>query len=147
MQLEISTAISSLSAAMGLARGAVEARDDAKVKEAIIDMSNRLFSIHEAASKLAAENQELQAEIRKLKQEQIDRERYVLRGIEAGRIALLYQPSADDPTPPHYICQACFSSGKKVVLRAEESVCTGASLCCPSDAKHDIGLSAPAALP
>lgn len=146
MQLEISTAISSLSAAIGLARGAMEARDDAKVKEAIIDMSNRLFSIHEAASKLAAENQELQLQITKLKQEQIDRERYVLREVDVGCFALLYQPITDDPTPLHYICQACFSLGKKIVLRAEERM-YGANLCCPADSKHDIGLRAPIKLP
>ena len=147
MQLEISTAISSLSAAMGLAKGALEARDDAKVKEAIMDMASRLFSIHEAAAKLTAENQQLQAEIKQLKQEQVDRERYVLREVNAGIFALQYQPVSDDPTPSHYICQPCFSSGKKIVLRLQDSAQMGASLKCAHDRMHDLALRDAGPLP
>lgn len=147
MQLEFNAALASLSTTLGLARVAVEARDDAKIRNALFDMSDRLLSVHAAAAHLAAENEKLEAQLRELKEKLVDRQRYVIREVERGRFALAYQPTADDSTPAHYACQACFSAGKKVVMQSINSAYTGWHLSCPLDSAHDIQLSDAAPLP
>jgi hypothetical protein len=138
--MDIAAAISALGQAISFARTAVEARDDAKAKQAIMDISSHLFVVHEVATKLAIENQKLQAEAREIKQQQLDEERFALHEIEPGRFALRFEPRQAERTPVHYVCQACFAAGKKVVLRAEESAYAGHSLSCPVDALHDLPL-------
>ena len=138
MAIEISAAISSLTAAIGLMKGAIDARDEGKAKEAIMEISNRLFAIHTQANELLSENRELRNKVEHLEHEAIDRIRYVLREVEPGKFALLFEPADEDQTAAHYICQACFGIGKKVVLQLQQSVSIGCTLACPCDTRHDI---------
>ena len=137
MSIEISAAISSLSAAIGLMKGAVDARDEAKVKDALMAMSDRLFAIHLQANELLAENRDLQAQINQLKEQEVERERFILHEVRPGAFALRMEPTGDDRTPVHYVCQACRGTGKKIVLRLDHSM-LGPELCCPADPHHNI---------
>jgi hypothetical protein len=137
MTIEISSAISSFSTAVGLLRGALNARDEGKIKEALTDMTSRLFTISEQGAKLAMENEELKAQIRELQEQAAERERFVLHEVRPGAFVLRFEPTSDDKTPVHYACQACRGLGRKVVLRLDHRT-LGTELSCPADQRHDI---------
>lgn len=95
----------------------MEARDDAKLQSALLDMAERLLAFREAAEKLALENDKLKADLRDVRQQLMDRENYGVHEVAPGFFALRYKVAAEDDTPLHYICQPCASLGRKVVLQ------------------------------
>jgi len=132
MSLEISAALASLSSLMGIAKTAVEARDDAKAKQAISDMSDRLMAalqgalgLAENASSLRMRLDEAEAELAKLKSEVSERSRYQLAklGTAGDFFAYRLRPAAElverQDEPAHFLCQPCLDGGKKVVLHVD----------------------------
>ena len=134
MSSEITAALTSLGSLMGIAKTAVEARDDAKAKQAIDDMSERLtaalqgaLSLAENASSLRMRLDEVEAELAKLKANVIERGRYQLAklGTAGDFFAYRLRPATElveqqDETP-HFVCQSCFEGGRKVVLQIDSS--------------------------
>ncbi|MXN31030.1 hypothetical protein [Delftia sp. CH05] len=138
--IDIAAAISSTATMLGIAKGAIAARDDAKAQQAITEVQLKLLEVSTAALSLSQANISLTDEIRALKNkaEQLEmkaseREGYVLSEVCPGAYA--YQPRpgqhrADDV--PHYLCQVCYDKGVKSVLRFQRS--TGKQWNSPYDA-------------
>jgi len=127
---EINAAIGAATTAINILKTAVEARDDAKIKAAVIDISIRLLDVSTSADNLAAENGTLQgnlhsaqAELRELREKVTERDRYTLSKL--GSLGEFYAYKLRAPAElsdrtdevPHYVCQPCFDGGKKSVLR------------------------------
>lgn len=123
--MDIAAAISSTATLLGIAKGAVAARDDAKAQQAITDVQLKLLEVSTAALALSQANIALTDEIRLLKNEAHqselktrEREGYVLTEVCPGHYAYQSQPSRDGTNaPPHCFCQPCYDKGVKSVLR------------------------------
>jgi hypothetical protein len=118
--MEIAAALSGLKGAIDLAKTAIDARDDAKAKEAISNMMGLLFEANSSALAMSTEarriSTELDAatrELRDLKHRQTERDQYVLDQIARGRYVYKYVGDSS-PTPAHYLCQNCFDGGGQV---------------------------------
>ena len=137
--IEISGAISGLSATVQALKAAVAARDEGKINDAISDLKERLFDVqsanlqaveqlHAAQTKIHA----LVAELDQLKAKAVERELYVPHNLAQGTasfFAYRYQGNErardGSPVPLHYLCQPCFDNGRKSILL----VGTGEAFC------------------
>ena len=142
--MDLVPALASIKACIELAVVAVEARDDARAKEAIGEMSRRLFDANLAAlgmseRLLALRDQldELVSQKRALEERLAHREKYVLRAIADGVFVRAYEPVDGDPTPAHYQCQICFDRGESSVLQL---AAVRQQLTCRIDSKHSISI-------
>lgn len=140
--MEIGAALSSLSAAIGLVKTGVEARDLSKAAQAVGEVSERLAQAQIAglqiADKLiavAAERDELRAKLREAEERLQKRSDYVLSEIRPGAYALAFKRLDGDPTPPHYLCQVCFDNGHHSVLNLSSN---GNVYTCQRDRGHNI---------
>jgi len=148
MSVEIIGAVQAARTAFGLVKTAIEARDDSKVKAALVDMGERLMDVTmagtEAASKLSSatmELHELRQKLRDAEARQQERERYVLTEVAKGAYALRFQTREDDVTPAHYACQVCMDSGHRSVMQAGELFGVSPVLLCPRSKEHTVAAS------
>lgn len=125
--MDIGSALSSLSAAFGLAKSAVEARDEAKIKDATAEINEKLlalstsaFSLIEKNSALARRINDLEAELAELQRKVSERENYSLYELAPGRFVYRFNPADDSGNPGHYVCQLCYDQGVKSVLRLHQ---------------------------
>ena len=147
--LELNGAISAVATLMGIAKGALDARDDAKAKQAIaeanmklVDLSMSALMLAERNSSLSEEVSVLQRELRDTKMKLEERERYTLAEVRPGAYAYAGKPGqeGDDPEPP-YFCQPCYDKGVKAVLRRIEAKAgTNAAWYCPESQTHQIAI-------
>lgn len=140
MAIEITAAISTFKAALGIAQVALAARDEAKVKEALQDMSERLFSLSQAALAMAEKNMALQASLAEVnaKHAQVEAklaERGSYELAEASSGVFAYK-SLDSSKAPHYLCQPCYDKGIKTVLRRLEHHDGVEFWTCAADSRH-----------
>lgn len=133
--IEISGAISAISATVATLKTAVAARDEAKVEAAISDLKDRLFDLQganlELVEKLHVAKLELHAVVHERNQLQaklVDRGNYALFNLmqRPGEFWVYrYQgndSSADGGgTPVHYLCQTCFHDERKSVLNRTDT--------------------------
>lgn len=128
---EFTAALGALKGTWDLARVALDARDDAKLRTALSDMAARLLDVQTSAlgladqvSSLQGELLNAQAQLRELQGRLAEREQYVLHELAPGFFVYRFQPlsvPADGrPVPVHHLCQPCFDAGKKGVLRISE---------------------------
>ena len=125
--MEIASALAGLKALIEVTKVAVDARDDTKVKGALIDMQSRLMDAMTAALESQATAHSLQLALhqeqekaRALEMKLQERARYTLAQIAPGQGAMAYRFEPDEegsPTPSHYVCQPCFDQGRKSVLQ------------------------------
>ncbi len=122
--MELMAAMSALSTALGIAKTAVEARDEAKINVALAEINTKQLALSMAALHLAeslsacqAAKSELERENRDLVGKLEERQRYVLHELSPGRIAYRFSPLPDSLEPEHYLCQICYDKGVKSVLR------------------------------
>jgi len=138
--MEIVTAMSALGSALGFAKSALEARDEAKINAALADINQKHLDLSMAALQLAEKlgslqstNAELQREIAELRSAKSERERYVLHEVTAGAFCYRANPGKSGTEPEHYLCQPCYDQGIKSVMRFYETSGMGISeLICPS---------------
>ena len=142
--MEIGAALSSLSATLGLAKSALEARDEAKIKAALADFNEKHLALYTAALHLAEKLAtaqtalgDLQREAAELRAQRDDRARYALYEVKPGHFAYRSTPSADRPNdPPHYLCQTCYDKGVKSVLHVIHDAMLGTTFECLNDKQH-----------
>ena len=125
--MEIGAALTSAKTLYDTARAAMEARDDAKLKTAMVELQGKLHDATQAAITSISEAMTLQKDLRaaqdelaEIKRKQADRERYALTQLpgEGKQFAFARKPSAEgDDEPPHYLCQGCYDKGIKAVLQ------------------------------
>ncbi len=138
-----SAALTSAATAAKLALGFLDAKEDAKVRGALIDMQSRLLDAMSAAldqaEKLAALQQELGAaksDLAAARAKLEDRGRYPIHEYVPGVFVRKSQPSVDDPQEPeHLLCAACFDLGTKSVLVNKPA---DQYLRCLNDATHSV---------
>lgn len=123
--MEIAAALSGIKGAIDLAKAAVDARDDAKAKEAINGMIGLLLEANISALAMSDEARRLSAdldaasrELREVRQRQGERDQYRLQQIARGRYVYDFVGDGGG-TPGHYLCQNCFDTGIKSVLRLD----------------------------
>jgi hypothetical protein len=120
--IEISAAISAVNATVGLVKGAIDARDDAKAREALFEMQSKLsdmfaahFALIDRHSALIQRVHELDGQLRELQEKLVLSSAYRLARLPSGQFAVV--SNEDRGQPEHYLCQTCFDSGKKSVLQ------------------------------
>lgn len=143
--IEIGPALTSAAALLGIARGALDARDDAKVREALTEMQQRLLDAMsgalDMASKAAAFQEaarEAQDELRVLKAKAEERDAYTLAEIRSGAYAYARKnPDGGDHHKAPYFCQPCYDNGVKAILRlVSAKVAADARWECPTEKQH-----------
>lgn len=132
MNLDLITgAISGAQAAVELVKTAVSARDQAKAEEAVADTKKNLsiaysslLAVSQESVKLVQQvmaekevSQALREEIKRLKAELEDRNRYTLTDIGGGVLAYAFKPVEGESDAAHYLCQPCMTKGHKSVLQ------------------------------
>lgn len=129
--IEISGAIGAISATVTTLKTALAARDEAKIDAAMSDLKDRLFDLQTANLELVeglhtaqSEIHTLVEEVKELKAKLRERGLYTLHNLAKGTDHFwAYRYQGDDGTSdgtsatPHYLCQPCFDSGRKIVLR------------------------------
>lgn len=147
--LELSGALTAARSILDVAKIAVDARDDAKLKAALTELQTKLFDATSAALQVAAHASTLQEqldsvkrELRQIKAQAEERDRYALTEVRPGAYA--YMSKAEDggqSEPAHYLCQPCYDKGIKTVLRhSPQTRAWSASWDCPADKAHQIQL-------
>jgi hypothetical protein len=140
--MEITAALSGIKGAIDIAKVALDARDDSKAKAAINDMTGLLYEANASALAMSNEARKLSAdldsatrELREMKERQRERENYALHEIADGRF--VYRSQGD---PAHYLCQNCFDTGVKSVLRLTHYASFPDDLVCANNAAHNVAL-------
>lgn len=137
--VEIGTAIASARALIDIAKAGLEARDDAKVQAALIDLNAKLLDASTAALDSLSKASKLHVELSQLKeahaslQRRLDeKDSYRLSSVAFGKHAYELKPElAQQGNQHHYVCQGCFDAGKKFVLQFDSSEHFGSSFFCP----------------
>lgn len=145
------TAWASLKAAADVLKIAVEARDDAKIKSATLDLREQLFDMSSVAMDYVSKNADLTLQVAELKLAKAqelqakagvedwsrERERYVLHRLPTGTLVYQVDPAVKGPNEPvHYACQSCMDSRVKSILQP-----SGTFLRCPANTDHNIKAS------
>ena len=153
--MDFNAAISSVSTLIGIAKGAIAARDDIKAQEALTNIQLKLMDVMAQALAMTEKNMTLvqefhalQARITELEAKSVDREEYVLTdvcpGFQAYR-SLHYKsndPNRDNPY--HLLCQACYDQGSKFMLRFEphfyndDASKNYSEWVCPENSRHNF---------
>lgn len=148
--IEIAGALTGAKTLLDMAKAALDARDDAKVRQALIDAQGQLLEAMSAAldikTRASALFEQLEAakgEVRELKAQIEDRARYALTEIRPGAHAYASKPAQEGQgEPAHYLCQPCYDKGVKSVLRSEPPrEGRNGSYTCPAAQQHTITLS------
>lgn len=141
--MDIVPALTGMRIGIQLAVDALAARDDAKVKSALGELSQRLadanmgaLAMSETLRRLEAEIHEATSKLRAAEERLQKRDRYVLREIGSGSFAYAYDAVPGDNTPSHYQCQICFDAGIYSVL--SKGGAEGKYLGCRVDPQHTI---------
>jgi hypothetical protein len=140
----IKAAVTSIGAAKELGQAMVGVRDFnmvagtvAQINEQLLKAQDALFTHNANLSELQQENFELREQLRAIKELVAQRGRYSLFEITKG--SFVYRAYATQRVghdgnpvpaePEHYICQACFDGGIKVVLQ-RSTFYGSVKLCC-----------------
>ena len=146
--MDFAAAISSVGSMLQIANTAVQARDDAKAKQAIADVQMKLFELSTAALGMTEKNmalvneiRDLQEKIRDFESKATERDSYVLVQINGGAWAYKYKFAAESSVDesPHF-CQPCYDKDVKSVLRKSQYGYGGWYFSCPEDERHQIEL-------
>lgn len=137
----IVAAVSGLNAVSNLAKTAVEAHDSVVLNTKLSELYPAILAAQSAAIDAKAAQSDMIDEIRQLKQQIADlekwdaeAEKYSLR--EVGREVYAYTLDADtdSETPSHMLCAHCFENRKKSILQrqpapVQRSVCVKCPAC------------------
>jgi hypothetical protein len=131
---------------LGLAKGALDARDDAKVREALAAVNDKLFDALTAALDIATKASALQssldeanAEIVRLKELEDLRKSLDEFQVRPGAFVFARKPSGGAAYDHPYYCHTCLCDGRQTVMKL-----TGFAeiLACSRDSQHNIDLTA-----
>lgn len=142
--MDIATAISSTATLLGIAKGALESRDDQKAQQAITQVQSKLLEVTTAALSLSQTNIALTEEIRELRRAAEDAERiaaersgYELAEITDGSFAYR-SVGSESSSPIHFLCQPCYDKTTKSVLRRRTGAYGDTFWECPENLAHRI---------
>lgn len=145
--MEIVTALASMKAGIELATLAWRAHDEARMQQALGDLSAQFAEAQMAAltmsERLRTKETELlqsTAKLRAAEERLAKREKYRLAPVAQGVFAYAYEPLGDDSTPAHHQCQVCFDAGESSVLVLSTN---GRLLICKRDKAHTLQIKDP----
>jgi hypothetical protein len=143
----IATTLTALRTSLDLTKGAIDARDKAKLAEltqvmnerildvqnAALDLQGKMFAATSEISSLEDRERQLKAENAQLTAQAAERDKYRLHELSEGVFVLAYKSEAPDGTatePAHYLCQPCMDNeAKKVVLQRKSGPVNVALVC------------------
>ena len=147
---ELNAALTGARTALGLAKVAIDARDHAKIQEALVEANAKLIDAMSAALASAEKAAALESQLRSLEREKADIERqlreriqYALHELVPGAFVYASKPGMEgNEMPQHYICQPCFDKGIKSVFRFVRSdvELLDSRWVCPEGSGHNISL-------
>jgi hypothetical protein len=137
----ISSAVAGFRAAFDIAKGAITARDEAKLESAEREMGKQMLDLLQTAITLETERHaairrctELEDENRKLKGLADDMAQYELHQTRGGGIVRRPQEGVHNANMAVYLCANCANAGKKTYLQPKHG---GIHLECP-DGHPDV---------
>lgn len=143
--MSISAAIAGVNATLTLLKGALDARDDFKIKSALIDLQSKCLELGGISMDLFEKNQTLLTSLvdTKSENEQLHRKieenlKYRLKELTAGQYAYFSEANSETGEPAHYLCQPCKDAGVKSILRHLSDTLYGGMYKCPSKKEHDF---------
>lgn len=136
MTIELHAAMSSIVGFMQIAKGAIDARDWAKLTEVSAKFNDQIIKAQQAVidaqgaqSDLVAKLGQATEKIRQLEATLADQGRHHLEEIAPGKFALRVELPGQDKAdlglnaerqPKHYACQRCFAmTGKSIILQLD----------------------------
>lgn len=121
---EIGAGLTSLKALGDLIKGLSAAHTQASIDEVKVALLKALLDAHtEADAHLAAKaamaqrNHQLEQEIARLDDWDLEKSRYALMAIDRGAVAYMLKPGLENGEPPHWLCANCFSRRQKSYLQ------------------------------
>jgi hypothetical protein len=129
--LEIGAALSSLKTAFDLAKTLIGARDEAVIREKVIQLQGEILSAQASVvtaqthqSALLQEVSDLKKEVADLKAWGAEKENYQLVDLTeerpgGGAFAYALKDQASSTEVEHYLCANCFNEGRKAILQSE----------------------------
>lgn len=117
MVAEVFAGVGSIKAAFDIAKGLKDIDDAARRNAAIIALQEKILSAHATQSDLIDAVSDLKKQVANLEAWEVEKQRYDLKAITEGSFAYALKPDAQGAEPPHYICAACYSRGKKSILQ------------------------------
>ncbi|MCD9005190.1 hypothetical protein LDO31_02875 [Luteimonas sp. XNQY3] len=130
------------SAAVGIRDHNLVAAQIAAVNDQLLKAQQGLFLYGTQMADIQNNLRETQDQLRELKRMQSERDNYALVQISEGVWVYKSKPlpeisegNSDAVQPPHYLCQKCFDSGKKVVLQRTALYYGHALWCTACDSK------------
>jgi hypothetical protein len=147
--MEFQSALAGTMAALQLVKGAVAARDDAKVQAALIQVQDKLLDMSIASLGLTERVRSVQTALEEAKRENAElkakldeRAMYALHEIEPGKFCYRSKPVGESPEPTHHLCQICFDKGIKSILQLESGhEWMSPNMHCLADPKHTLELT------
>jgi hypothetical protein len=121
---EIAAGVTSLRASFDLAKAMLELRDQEafrtksiELQGLIVDALEKAIAAREAQASQADIIRALEAEVADLKAWGAQEQKYELKNIGGGSVALMLKPEARGASPPHWLCPTCFAQRKKAFFQ------------------------------
>jgi hypothetical protein len=121
---EITAAITSVNAALNIAKAMMGLRDAEMMRSksidlqaAILDSLGKAIEAKEAEAAQSDKIRALEAEIAKLKAWDGEEEKYELKKLHMGAMAYMLKPDARGAEPAHWLCPNCFANKKKAFFQ------------------------------
>jgi hypothetical protein len=120
----IGGAITSLNAAMNIAKGLISVHDVSTIQGNVIELQSEIMAAQSSALSAAQSEQfalrdrmrELEKEIACLKAWTHERTRYEMKPLIGAGVAYMLKPEERGSEPPHWICQNCYENGRAIAL-------------------------------
>jgi hypothetical protein len=132
---EITAGITSIRAAIDLAKAMVASRDAKmlaagadEMKVLLSDAINNLIEAQQAQMAQLEQIQALKTEIAKFRDWDSEKQKYELKNVGNGVSAYMTKPAARGVEDPHWLCPTCFENGKKAYLQFSVRMSSGGSV-------------------
>lgn len=135
---EASAAISSIKAAIDIAKGAAGVKTATEINLAIIDIQRALldaqsaaFDDHERQTELQRRIKELETQLAQVHNWEAEKGRYQLTETITGTLVYALKPECANGDPNHRLCVKCFNEDRKSVLQVVNRHSGGEIVQCP----------------
>ncbi len=123
---EFTAALSAIKTTTDLLKLGIEARDDAKIKSASIDLTNQLLDVQRLALESNSQQFDLEKKLH-VSQERIHEleakerliEKYEMVEITSGSFVYRIKEDKRGDEPIHHVCPNCLNDAKKTILQIQ----------------------------
>jgi hypothetical protein len=142
---EISAGLTSLRAALDIAKAMVNLRDaeafrakSIELQSVVLEALEKAIKSREACSAQADRIRALETEVAGLKAWGTEKERYELKPVGRAVVAYMLKPEARGSEPPHWLCPNCYAKGEKAFFQMKGDDGALASLRMWEVPRHDV---------